>query len=289
MAGTAGVMLASQNCQIPSTVNGQNVIIGSVGCVNGSDGASGILFSENSSAGVSGLVSLLSSRGVAVPFGATHRVMGGFAAGAPSTANRRWEIDSPSGNVFISGTLTPGFVFPDFAEMFENGTGDIIDVGTPVTLKGDKVYPATIGDDVDGIVSATSAFVGGDTPLQAKAYWSYDEFGRREMEEIEVEHTNTNGEFTHTTKTLAYKVNPNFNGEFENIPRSKRPKEWTQVGMLGQVFVRINETVKETTKYLAPDSGKLCHADQKTNVKLMRIEQPYDATKGYGVAYVKIA
>lgn len=253
VGGTSCSLISAEDSRVSDTCS---VVIGSQGCtVN------------------NGFQVVLASKRV-LAAAANYRVVGGYnAAGAPSTANRTWEIDSTNGNVLISGALTPGHVFPDYAEMFPNVHHDENPVGTLVTwdrkLKG--VRPALTGERIRGIVSTTSSIVCGDTPISAKKRFIYNEWGAVEKEVVD--------------GIESPKVNPEWDGSLENVPRSKRPKEWTQVALLGQVFVRIDSSVTEDTEFISGEGGIGTHSNKTTNVELQEITLPYDATRGYGIAY----
>ena len=78
--------------------------------------------------------------------------------------------------------------------------------------------------------------------------------------------------------------NPDFDerDEEEYLSRAERP-EWNVVGLIGQVYIRIDGTVKEND-YIKPVNGV---GTKDNNYGYYRIEQittPYDLDKGYGVA-----
>lgn len=69
------------------------------------------------------------------------------------------------------------------------------------------------------------------------------------------------------------------------LPRSERPTEWTCVGLMGQLRVRVDATVTDATEFIAPvKDGIGGHSDAATNCEVMEILTPFDAAKGYGVA-----
>ena len=92
--------------------------------------------------------------------------------------------------------------------------------------------------------------------------------------------------------------NPNFDISQINIPRSKRPKEWTCVGLLGQLYVRVDNSVSTGdyikvgnndgigTKLEQTDlTGDIIKGIEQLRLKCMEISQPYSDDKGYAVAY----
>jgi hypothetical protein len=90
-----------------------------------------------------------------------NNVSNSLVMGTSSLQRIRLEASSGVGR-FRSGTSTSGF---DFAELFENGTGEEIASGLLVTLEGNKVIPANDGDKVIGVVSHTYGFLGNGSDL----------------------------------------------------------------------------------------------------------------------------
>jgi hypothetical protein len=67
-------------------------------------------------------------------------------------------------------------------------------------------------------------------------------------------------------------------------PRSESPDEWTPVALLGQVFVRVSQDVKDGDKIKPSNGGIGITSSHKTGLKCMKITTPYDEEKGYAVA-----
>ena len=208
-------------------------------------------------------------------------VCGGVAvSGIALTANRKWEIDSIAGNITISGAVTSGHVFADFAEMFENETVGKIPLGVIVTERGGRVLPADIGDEICGVVTATAAVTAGDSPFAWAGRYLTDEWGQQITEEI------SNPDWKHegdATLISVPKESSDWNPELPQVPRSKRPDDWTKVGLLGQVFVRVAYDVQTGDKLSAVEGIGVKSTD-RTGLRCMSITQPYDATKGYAIA-----
>lgn len=80
------------------------------------------------------------------------------------------------------------------------------------------------------------------------------------------------------------KENPNYNPDLEYIPREER-EEWHIVGLIGQVYVRIDETV-QTGDSIVPTGGIGTKSEDGTGFYVMHIKQPYSLQKGYGIAQV---
>jgi len=200
--------------------------------------------------------------------------MGYAASGSASTSNRKIHLYGQTGNVSIAGTLSSSVTFTDFAEMFKNNQGEEIEAGYIVTLDGDGIRIATDGDDISGVVSYTAVVLAGDSPFCWAGRYLYDEFGRPIMEEFNDPERG---------KIMVHKENPDYNPELEQIPRIERPLEYTPVGLIGQVLVRVSESVVAGDKLKALD-GVGIKSETKTGLKCMKITVPYNSEKGYAVA-----
>lgn len=164
--------------------------------------------------------------------------------------------------------------FKDLAEYFESKDGRKIESGFLVTLDGDKIRKAEKGDKVLGVISETAGVIMGG----AAFYWN-DRYLRNEFGGIIYETINDNGR-----AIIVPMENPNYNPDLEYIPREKRD-EWHVVGLVGQVFVRIDETV-QVGDYIVPADGIGTKSEDGTGFYVMRINRSYSAEKGYGVALV---
>ena len=70
------------------------------------------------------------------------------------------------------------------------------------------------------------------------------------------------------------------------VPRSERP-EWNVVGLVGQVFTRIDETVS-VNDYIKPQKGIGTKDNNEGYYRVLEITTPYNTEKGYGVAVVLV-
>ena len=96
-----------------------------------------------------------------------------------------------------------------------------------------------------------------------------DEWGRVESHYIDVDAVldEDGNEIEPARKDYVQKLNPNFSNDTEYIPREQR-KEWSPVGMLGQLKVRCDSTV-EANGYCSPnDEGIATKSD--TGYRVMR-------------------
>ncbi|MGG1238498.1 peptidase G2 autoproteolytic cleavage domain-containing protein [Bacillus sonorensis] len=204
----------------------------------------------------------------------SYSVVGGYGTGSPSKNNIKWKIDSTGGHIRGVGRVESVSDFKDLAEYFESKDGRKIESGFLVTLDGDKIRKAEKGDKVLGVISETAGVIMGG----AAFYWN-DRYLRNEFGGIIYETINDNGR-----EIIVPMENPNYNPDLEYIPREERD-EWHVVGLVGQVFVRIDETV-QVGDYIVPADGIGTKSEDGTGFYVMRIKWPYSAEKGYGVALV---
>ena len=117
----------------------------------------------------------------------------------------------------------------DFAEYFEWADGNPNNedrVGYMVQMNDTKIEKATDFANCIGIVSGTAAFISGGCLFEWHGKYLRDDFGRELKDE--------NGESI---------LNPNYNKDLEYIPREYR-KEWSPIGLVGQVLTRQDGTLK---------------------------------------------
>lgn len=129
----------------------------------------------------------------------------------------------------------------DFAEYFEWQDGNPNDEdrrGKFVTLDGEKIKLANAGDFIVGVVSSMAAFIGNTSSEQWQGRYLQDVFGDWIQEEVEIpEKTDElTGKVIPAHTAVQYALNPDYDPEQEYVARQFR-KEWSPVGMLGQVVV----------------------------------------------------
>ena len=221
-----------------------------------------------------------------------------------SAANRKWHIFSETGNIQIAGTLSSNVNFSDFAELFPNATGKEQGYGLLQTLDGYGVRPAQEGERVFGVVSATAGILLNDTSFHWQGRYLVDEFGAKVMETFKdpnykleskaTEEEKENGLYTivKTEEEIplieVQKENPDYDIDREQISRKDRPDEWTVVGLIGQVYVRLNKDVKPGDSVKAWKDGIGQTSEVDTNIVVMKITQPYDSKKGYAIGFCLI-
>ncbi|WP_289626978.1 peptidase G2 autoproteolytic cleavage domain-containing protein, partial [Bacillus subtilis] len=76
--------------------------------------------------------------------------------------------------------------------------------------------------------------------------------------------------------------NPDYDPSEDYKPREERD-EWHVIGLIGQVFVRIDSTV-QVGDSVSAIKGIATKAESNGYGTVMKIEMPYDEEKGYGVA-----
>lgn len=231
---------------------------------------------------------------------------GDNATGSASTANRKFHMFA-TGNMSIAGTLTQSAIFTDYAEYFENATNGKIDLGVLVSLDGRKVKPTQEGDDILGVVSATASIAAGDSPFQWSKRHMTGEFGQLLYHDIldpdwqpmvadpnwkrpaGAESTGQDAPLIPNPiaqPTISVPIeNPDYQPDVANVPRSERPDEWTCVGLLGQVHVRIASNVQVGDYIAAGDGGIGIKSATATNMRCMEIRKSFDAAKGYAVGF----
>lgn len=199
----------------------------------------------------------------------------GGGGGANYLANRTWEIDSSNGQMTAAAFNIGAPV--DYAEYFENVKNGVIPFGTIVTMSGGKVKKANKSDHVIGIVSARPAVSAGDSPFCWNKRYMTGEFGEWLYDIIPDPDFKGKGR---TPKIKVNRQNPDYDGSIKNIPRSDRPKEWSCVGLIGQIHTRVDKDVKEDD-FIGGDGSR---SDSETRIQCMKIMQSFDEKKKYAVA-----
>jgi len=226
---------------------------------------------------------------------------GDGSSGSASTANRKWHLLS-NGNIQAAGSITGSVAFTDYAEYFENLNRGAIPLGTLVALEGRKVRPAQPQDPILGVVSATALVVAGDSPFTWSGRYMTGEFGEPLYQDVEMvcwsneessydgskigailEHGAIPEDAQHYIERHPVE-NPSYDPGRENIPRSQRPEEWTCVGLLGQVHVRVDDSVSVGDFVEAGING-VGTKGNASSMRCMEIRQPFDTAKGYAVAF----
>lgn len=228
---------------------------------------------------------IVNSRGVkAVDNYAT---LWGYELGGPKAENTSVRIRSVSGNIDSKGKIQAGQNFGDYAEYFETQSGQAIPNGYIVTVdnSGRFIRKANQGDTPIGVISGTAGVILGNQLFHHKDKFLKDEFGVTQTEWVEKTHTDDEG-IVYKEKVEVPIPNPDWKESDEEYEdRSKRP-EWCVVGLMGQVFTRIDSTVTVGSKIKA--KGGVATASTDGYYKVLEITTPFDSEKGYGVAVVLV-
>ncbi len=231
-------------------------------------------------------------------------VAGGYSVAtrtSPGTdENLTWRFDNVTGDLYIDGSNSAGPA--DFAECFENVTTGIIPPGTMVARVGRQVRIATQGDRILGVASASPSYVANAAPLRWHGKYELSPFGARIFEKIQVVSWDAvpsarsayRGPVAEAPQpipkdaTYLERVVPkqakNFDPTRKYVPRVQRPHEWTVVGLLGQVRVRVDSTVSTEDFLAAGFNGIGTRAPHETRLEVMEVLSEYEAKLGFGIA-----
>ncbi|WP_411848863.1 peptidase G2 autoproteolytic cleavage domain-containing protein [Staphylococcus xylosus] len=210
----------------------------------------------------------------------------GYGTDGAKYENTTFQVKGTSGSVKSKGTITAGQNFGDYAEYFESQSGQEIPNGYMVTLDGRYIRKANSNDTPIGIISGTAGVVLGDQMFHHKDKFLKDEFGVTLTEWVTKEWQDDEGN-TYSEEVEVEIPNPDYTEKDEEyISRAIRP-EWNVVGLMGQVFTRIDSTV-QTNDYIKPEKGIGTKDNNNGFYRVLEITTPYDNEKGYGVAVVLV-
>ena len=166
----------------------------------------------------------------------------------------------------------------DFAEYFEWADGNLDSEdrrGKFVTLDGDKIKLANDGDYVLGIVTGSGAFIGNGQSENWHGKYLQDIYGDFVTEEIEIPESTdeSTGEVVpaHTVKRFA--LNPEYDPNSEYVSREFR-KEWSPVGMLGQIVLTDDGTCA-VNSYCKPSENGVGTASDSGYRVLKRLDESH--------------
>lgn len=210
----------------------------------------------------------------------------GYGQNGARYENTTIDMSSTSGNIKTKGTLSSGQNFGDYAEYFESQSGQEIPNGYIVTLDGRYIRKANGKDKPIGVISGTAGVILGDQMFHHKDKFLKDEFGVTQTETELKEWQDDEGNW-YSEEVEVPIPNPDFD-EIEDayVPRSERP-EWNVVGLVGQVFTRIDSTVS-VNDYIKPQKGIGTKDNNEGYYRVLEITTPYNTEKGYGVAVVLV-
>ena len=210
----------------------------------------------------------------------------GYGQDGAKYENTTIDMSSTSGNIKTKGTVSSGQNFGDYAEYFESQSGQEIPNGYIVTLDGRYIRKANGKDKPIGVISGTAGVILGDQMFHHKDKFLKDEFGVTQTETELKEWQDDEGNW-YSEEVEVPIPNPDFDEIVDAyVPRSERP-EWNVVGLVGQVFTRIDETVS-VNDYIKPQKGIGTKDNNEGYYRVLEITTPYDIEKGYGVAVVLV-
>ncbi|MCY8386563.1 peptidase G2 [Bacillus inaquosorum] len=249
----------------------RNFIAGNAGGASTEGSRNGVMFSYDShTTGDGGSSGVMFSR--ATKNSKSYSLAMGHGTGSASEANKKIELSAEFGTIRATSAIESVSNLQDLAEYFESIDGKKIEASYLVALEGDKIRKADKGDKILGVVSKTAGLVLGGAAFYWNDRYLHDEFGGLIYHEI-----------VEDGRTVTVPVeNPDYDPTVEYTPREERD-EWHVVGLIGQVYVRIDETVAVGDSVTAV-GGIATKAESNGYGTVMKIKTPYDAEKGYGVA-----
>lgn len=210
----------------------------------------------------------------------------GYGTDGARYENTTFQVKGTSGSVKSKGTITAGQNFGDYAEYFESQSGQEIPNGYMVALDGRYIRKANSNDTPIGIISGTAGVILGDQMFHHKDKFLKDEFSVTLTEWVTKEWQDDEGN-TYSEEVEVEIPNPDYTEKDEGyISRSNRP-EWNVVGLMGQVFTRVDSTV-QANDYIKPNKGIGTKDNNNGFYRVLEITTPYDSEKGYGVAVVLV-
>ena len=267
-----GLIGASGACEISTPTSGQTTAFNTI-----------LSCAQSKTSGTSRHCAVLGSQGVDVQNKTTGGIYYGYVANATASPSNIQFSVAGAGVCTASDFVTANSA--DYAEFFENKFLGEIPLGSIVTLDSDKVRLAESGEMIVGVVTAgqtkvknsgqtmftgTPALIGADTPHTWAHRYLVGDFGERLYELTE-------------DGNVQPVVNPEYDPSIPNIPRSERPREWSCVGLIGQVHVRVDSTVTAGC-FVCAESGIGTKSKDKTNLYCMKVKKQYNIDNGFGVA-----
>ncbi|MBU0437750.1 peptidase G2 autoproteolytic cleavage domain-containing protein [Staphylococcus succinus] len=207
----------------------------------------------------------------------------GYGIDGPKYENTTFQIKGTTGDVKSKGTIQAGQNFGDYAEYFESQSGQEIPNGYIVALDGRYIRKANKNDKPIGVRSGTAGVILGDQMFHHKDKYLKDEFGVTQTQIEKKEwHDDEGNWYEEEVEVPIPNLDFEENDEEEYLSRAERP-EWNVVGLVGQVFTRIDNTVG-VNDYIIPDKGIGTKDNNNGFYRVLEITTPFDSEKGYGVA-----
>lgn len=252
----------------------------------------------------------LRGTGVSVSAESNYSVLGGYHGSTLSPPS--WAINSNGGVIYATNTTVQAI---DYAELFPNADGKAHEPGQILARTGKGARLAKRGDRVLGGVSVTPTVLGGSDELGWNDMYLRDEWGAFVWSDVEEVTDRGPDPAAVRESELRIKADPAadlsdldlsprvtkrmVNTRLDNpaydrtrakvhVPRIKRPDEWTAVGLLGQIRLRVDATVQAESFVVPGDEpGTGTHSDEPGRgrpIECMEITSPFDARRGYAIA-----
>lgn len=223
---------------------------------------------------------VINSRNVKAP--GNYHIVGGYSdKGSASTSNIKWDLSSYSGDLTLSGKLKQDSA--DIAELFESQNGLAINLGTIVTLDGDKIRKAQPSDVPIGVISGTAALVANEKTFHHKDRFLKNEYGVTVTNRKQVEFTDDEGNISYEWRDVPVE-NPDYDPKQDYVSRSDRP-EWNTVGLLGQIYTNVEKDVI-AGDYINGRAGIGYKDNVNGKGRVMKITSEYTEQRGCAIALV---
>ena len=192
--------------------------------------------------------------------------LGHSSSGSPSSNNQTIRLEAVGGVGRFSGDITTSGL--DYAELFPNALGEEIPPGTIISLSENGVMPASHTDDICGVISHTYGILGGDHFSCWAGRYLKDDWGRQLWESVE--------DPDNPGSMIERRVeNPDYIPEKQQLSRLSRPDEWSPVGLLGQVLVRVDHTIKPGIRIgVGSNPGIGTAFEERTGLRCIRVIKP---------------
>lgn len=248
---------------------------------------SGIINSSSSETLKDGFAqTIMNSRSVK-SLGNYHVQMGYGDTDTPRASNTKIDMNTFGGDIRVAGYLKSGQDIGDIGEYFESEDGNEIENGFIVSMNGRYIRKAQRGDKPIGVVSGTAGLIMGDQLFHHKSKFKKDKFGVTLTKLGENKFVDDDG-VEHIELMDQPIINDDYEGSEEESyqSRSERP-EWSVVGLTGQIYTRIDNTV-EVNDSITPMNGIGTKDNENGYWHVEEITTPYDKQSGYGVAIVLV-
>lgn len=278
VAGTSAVIASTGGSKAYSS---RSFVLASGGNSKAYGSRSGIINALNSETDKSSHTQLIvNSNRVKSP--GNYHIVGGYGSkGTASTSNIKFDLNTYSGNLTLSGQLKQDSA--DIAELFESQNGLAIDLGTIVTLDRDKIRKAQPSDVPIGVISGTAALVANEKTFHHKDRFLKNEYGVTITEHKQVEFTDDEGNITYEWRDVPVE-NPDYDPKIDYVSRSERP-EWNTVGLLGQIYTNVEKDVI-AGDYINGRAGVGFKDNVNGKGRVMKITSPYNEQRGCAIALV---